>query len=326
MRCLPEVEVLLATYNGERFLRQQIDSILEQDYSGLRILARDDGSSDGTLAILEEYAASHPDKFQLIPTDVPSRSPKGNFLRLMHASQAPYVMFADQDDVWHTDKVSSTLALMRQLVAQYGSDVPLLVFTDLVVVDENLTVRHESLWHLFRIDPSRIADLGRLLRQNVATGSTMMLNRPLLQLALNMPEHAFMHDWWVALLASALGHAAYLNRPTVQYRQHGSNVLGAVEPERPNLIPRLRHHDNRRAEWELYWNQAKALFSLHGDSMSKANREIAEAFVRCGESGSPVERVFTMLRYQFFVKNLRSNLAILWYLWDMEAARESTSR
>src|SRR5271154_4215562 len=103
----PLVDVLLATFNGEPFLREQIDSILSQDYEDLSILARDDGSKDGTRGILNEYAEQFPGRFQMLPTGAPTGNAKQNFLELMKASSADYVCFSDQDDVWLPGKVSA---------------------------------------------------------------------------------------------------------------------------------------------------------------------------------------------------------------------------
>ena len=107
MSSLTEVEILLATYNGARFLREQIDSILAQDYGNIRVLARDDGSSDGTVEILHQYAKRFPGRFRVMPSSAPTGSAKNNFLLLMKASTADYVCFADQDDVWLPAKVTA---------------------------------------------------------------------------------------------------------------------------------------------------------------------------------------------------------------------------
>jgi glycosyltransferase involved in cell wall biosynthesis len=136
MSSLPEVEVLLATYNGARFLREQLDSIMAQDYGNIRVLARDDGSSDETIEILGQYAKKFPGCFRVMPAGSPTGSAKGNFLLLIKASTADYICFADQDDVWLPDKVSRTKQAMDQLESRWGTEVPLLVFTDLHVVDE----------------------------------------------------------------------------------------------------------------------------------------------------------------------------------------------
>ena len=118
------MEVLLATYNGARFLREQLDSIFAQDYENLRILARDDGSRDETPQILSEYAQRFPSRFRLLPTDTATGSAKTNFLKLMQASDADYVCFCDQDDVWLPEKVSTTQRAMSGLEERWGRDTP----------------------------------------------------------------------------------------------------------------------------------------------------------------------------------------------------------
>jgi glycosyltransferase involved in cell wall biosynthesis len=135
MSSLPEVEVLLATYNGARFLREQLDSIMAQDYGNIRVLARDDGSSDGTVEILDQYAKKFPGCFRVMPASAPTGTAKNDFLLLMKASTAEYICFADQDDVWLPDKVSRTKQAMDQLESRLGTKVPLLVFTDLRPLD-----------------------------------------------------------------------------------------------------------------------------------------------------------------------------------------------
>src|ERR1700761_4914686 len=152
----PEVEVLLATYNGARFLRQQIDSILGQDYENLRVLARDDGSSDQTIEILEHYATQFPARFRVVPRSAGTGNPRNNFLLLMKAATADYICFSDQDDVWLPDKISRTMKTMDRLEQQSTKAAPLLVFTDLSLTDENLKIVHPSFWQFMNIDPERI--------------------------------------------------------------------------------------------------------------------------------------------------------------------------
>ena len=144
----------------------------------------------------------------------------------MKASSADYVCFADQDDVWLPDKVSRTKQAMDQLESRWGTKVPLLVFTDLQVVDEQLNMLYQSFWTYMNIDPDRMDRLPELMVQSVVTGCTAMLNRPLLELSLRMPAGAFMHDRWIGLLASFLGKSSMVRAQTVLYRQHQHNVLG----------------------------------------------------------------------------------------------------
>ncbi len=322
----PLVEVLLATYNGERFLREQIESILAQDYPALRVVARDDGSADGTRAILEEYEMRDPRRFRVLAPGEPTGSAKGNFMRLLRASSAEYVCLADQDDLWKPDKVSKGMERMRSLESRNAGALPLLVFSDLEVVDDGLHMLQASFWRHQRINPANIHRFARLLTQNVVTGCTVMTNRPLAQLAVTMPAEAFMHDWWIALMACAYGDADFLREPTVLYRQHGGNLVGAAEHQRRRLVPRWRYHDRRREQWEQGERQAEAMLRDHREGLPPKVVETLEAYVRCEQSRSRWVRVLTMLRRGFFQVGVRSNLAIAWYLFDMKAAKRSDVR
>jgi glycosyltransferase involved in cell wall biosynthesis len=315
------VEVLLATYNGERFLGEQIDSILNQDYANVRVLVRDDGSTDGTVAILEHYAALFPDRFRIVPASEATGGPKWNFLRLMQASTADYACFADQDDIWLPQKVTLTMQAMKRLEAQWGNHLPLLAFTDLCVVNQQLEIQHASFWKLHHLNPQQANHFARLLGQNVVTGCTMMLNRPLLKLALRLPDEAHMHDGWVALLAAAFGRSEPVLTQTVLYRQHDRNVFGAGERVSQLKLPKFRGHQERQKLWQLSERQAKGMLRVHGAELPKNKRTTLEAFVRCGQSGNRLVRIGQVLRHGFYVPWMRYNLAMLWYLWDIEAAK-----
>ena len=317
----PAVQVLLATYNGERFLAEQIDSILAQDYPNLSILARDDGSTDGTPTLLERYAARYPHRFTRMPPSPPSGDAKWNFLHLMQAATADYLCLADQDDVWLPAKVTQSMQAMARLERQHGKPTPLLVFTDLRVVDQGLNEKYASFWRHQRIDPRSIHSFRRLLTQNVVTGCTALMNAGLCRLATRMPPEAYMHDWWIALVAAAFGAADYLPHATVAYRQHSHNVLGAVEHGRGNLVPRFRFHTLRRRQWETTERQAEGMLHVYGSELAPAKRALLQAYLRCETSPYRLVRTGTLLWHRFFQKGLRPNLAILWYLWDMEAAK-----
>ncbi len=224
----PLIEVLLATYNGAAFLEHQIDSILEQSYGTWRVLARDDGSEDGTVEILRGYAARHPGRFVLIEDGAGNQGYRGNFSMLLERSTADYVALCDQDDEWYPNKLALCMQEMRAMEEIHGPVSPLLVFTDLEVVDEELEPIAGSLWDYAGLDPDISQRFSMLLIQNVVTGCTTLINRPLVVLSSPIPEAAAAHDWWIALTAAAHGHAAYLRTGTVRYRQHGSNMIGAM--------------------------------------------------------------------------------------------------
>ena len=317
----PRIEVLLATYNGGRFLPQQVDSILGQTYRNLTILARDDGSKDDTCQILAAYAARYPDRFRVI-SGAPTGHPKLNFSALVDASSAEYVAFSDQDDVWLPDKIERSLAAMARLEAHSRPDEPLLIFSDLTVVDQNLRQVNPSLWAMQHHRPDRVHHFARLLTQNIVTGSTMLMNRALLRMALPMHPNAFMHDWWIALVACAFGKADYLTEPTVLYRQHPDNVLGAAGGETPPRgLPNWRYHQKRREQWENSERQAEGFLDSYGSRVRPSILTLLQAYVRCETSPNRLERVWTLLRHRFLLQDLRPNLAMILYLFDMNRAK-----
>ena len=171
------VAILLATYQGERYLRAQLDSLLGQSEAGWKVFAHDDGSKDGTAAILREYAARDPERFCLIE-GAGTGGAKNNFLFLTGQVEASYYMYCDQDDVWLPDKVEVTLRAMKELEREQGRDRPCLVHTELKVVDASLREICPRLSEYQGIEPGKLT-LGRLLAQNTVTGCTMMINRAL---------------------------------------------------------------------------------------------------------------------------------------------------
>lgn len=227
----PAIDVVLAAFNGERYIKAQIQSILEQDYAGLiRILVRDDGSTDATVAIVR----------QLITTPLPAQrqlrvfersSGQGNvtenFAQLLHLSEAPYVALADQDDIWLPHKLRIQMAAMQRLEQQFA-DGPLLVCTDLRVVDAELNQLADSFWALQKLNPTWINDWRNLLVQNMVTGCTILINRAAVIAVQPIPvQLKLFHDHWIAIVVSLHGHAVALPEVTVLYRQHGRNVEAA---------------------------------------------------------------------------------------------------
>lgn len=309
----PEIEVLLATYNGERFLREQMLSLAGQDYPEVRILARDDGSSDATAKMLAEYAAQYPEQIRLLPSDAKTGSAKGNFRRLLRAATGPYVAFADQDDVWLPTKLTRSMDQMAQLESRHPAGTPLLVFTDLRVVDESLKTIHGSLWKHLGLNPKCIHNAAGLLGRSVVTGCTMLINEPMLELARQMPEAAVMHDRWIGLLAATLGAADFLREPTVLYRQHDGNVVGAAGPDGSlaGTLRRTQRSGGRWAERERSEAQAEALLSYHRTQLPKKMKDLVKLYLRSGRSSSRVVRVWLTLRHGFFRGSIAANAALL---------------
>jgi glycosyltransferase involved in cell wall biosynthesis len=218
--------IVLSTYNGAAFLDAQLESIRAQGAAGWRLYARDDASQDDSAKRLAAFAQRDP-RIEVLPADGRNMGPAASFgLLLQHALDRGerHVFLSDQDDVWMPDKCERLLALIRAREAERGTELPVLAHSDLAVVDEELRRLHPSFVALQRID-GRQPPAG-LLVGNSVTGCASVVNAALLRCALPMPEVA-MHDWWLAQCAGAFGEIAFLEEPTLLYRQHGANAVGA---------------------------------------------------------------------------------------------------
>ncbi len=223
----PTVDVLMATYNGETYLEEQVQSIQDQTFGQWRLLVCDDGSTDGTPGLIRRLAGED-GRIHVLEDERLHRGPSGRFLWLLGQSDAGYVLFSDQDDVWAPNKVEELLLAARQCEEELGDDVPVLAFCDAEVVDSTLSPVAPSFLRLEHFDPSA-TQFRRLLVGNMAPGCTMLINRALID-ALGEVEDVqgiVMHDWWIMLVAAALGKIAFVDQPLVKYRQHGANVEGA---------------------------------------------------------------------------------------------------
>lgn len=222
------IVVLLATYNGEKYLVDFLESLCRQSEKNFKVIVRDDGSTDNTLPILENYQ----DKLQIeIMESVKRLGPAFSFLELLKCcgDQFDFYFFADQDDYWHASKIERAidkLASCKNGVSLYCSR--------LEYVDQNLV----------HIDYSRIPKIisfENALVENIATGCTVAINNAARRVIIdNPPTQLIMHDWWFYIVAVALGKVIYDPFPSIKYRQHGNNMIGAATNIVQDFERRLR--------------------------------------------------------------------------------------
>lgn len=259
-----KVLVLMSTYNGEKYLRQQIDSILGQRDVAVKLLIRDDGSKDGTLSILDEYMA----KGELDYYRDENLGPARSFMYLLqNAPASDYYAFADQDDVWLPEKLSVAVDRLCR-----HEDEPALYFCQTQLVDENLN-RIESVV----INP--YLTFGESLVYKFIGGCTMVLNHKLrLKVGDKYPSYIRMHDTWIYSIAQVMGAYIYFDKiPHILYRQHNNNALGQGRG--------FAH------EWKLRFNrfvslkddrykQAFELMSCYGEVMLQDRKAVLCSFLR----------------------------------------------
>lgn len=236
MHSTDKIAILMATYNGEKYICQQIDSILSQTCKDWELYIHDDGSTDNTIAALESYVEKYPNKIHLIDGKSTGGA-KYNFFYLFGQVEAPYYMTCDQDDVWLDKKIELTYDKM--LTIENKADVPCLVYTELRVVDSELNTIADTMSEYQSLDCHK-RTINQFILQNSVTGCTMMVNMALRDKMLHITDidNTIMHDWWAALVAAQFGKTAFIDEPTILYRQHGDNSLGALGINKLSYIVR----------------------------------------------------------------------------------------
>lgn len=239
---LMKIAILLATYNGKRYLRDQIESLYRQTLRGWTLYVADDGSDDGTAELLAEYARSK-NNFVLLPAEGARLGAKDNFLRLLREVEADYFFFCDQDDVWCEDKMEVEMERMRsEERSEESGGTPIVVFSDLYVTDERMNVIAESFHNYAGICPQLLTTFNEAGGVNHVTGCTMLFNRAAKDCLQWPASDAAMHDAWVSLcVLKAGGRLAYVRQPLVYYRQHSSNTLGATKFRALTMGTRLKN-------------------------------------------------------------------------------------
>jgi len=319
------IDILLSTYNGEKFLAEQLNSILAQTEKDWQLLIRDDGSTDSTIDIIQTYSSRHPEKISMMSDDMTENiGPCRSFHRLMQVScgesdsrgealpfaterkrgecntgsNVDYVMFCDQDDVWLPEKIEVMLTRIKKLKKEPDTSVPILLHCDLEVVDAKLTVIAPSFMKHNKLDP-QITDFTSLSIRNNVTGCAMMCNKALIDLALPMPEEAIMHDWWLTLTASVFGEIHYIPKTLLKYRQHSDNAIGVKTWQ--NSIGKflnIKRYRQRLNDMSKQINAFKTIFnnkisdSLQKDFLLKhnciKNRNIKlENYANCAQKDMP---------------------------------------
>lgn len=306
------IQILLAVYNGEKYLAPFLDSLVRQTETDFQLVVSDNRSTDGTLSILDSYRSRLRHPMTVLPAPPVTVSAHLNFARVTEVADAPYIMYADADDVWHDDKVQKTFEAMLAAEKQFGAATPVLVHSDLAVTDGRLNRLDGSYWHFHHLDPDRVG-FNQLLMQNCVTGCTAMLNRPLLELGRPLPPESFVHDYWYALVAAAFGRIVKITEPLIEYRQHGGNVTGAKRWGLRYVLQRMgKLYSDEGASRMLVRNfeQARAFGDRYGERLSPASRADAAAFAQLGRQNAIARRI-SIVKHGFWKFGLTRNIGLL---------------
>lgn len=268
-----QIQVLMSTYNGKKYLKEQIDSILNQSIGldKLFILVRDDNSTDNTISILQEYKNNYPNNFDYYIGE--NVGPCYSFLDLAnHANTEAFdfFAFADQDDFWKPEKLENAL----KLLSNKNNHIPQLYSSKYTIVNENLEEIQGQ-----NAKKVKFTSFENSLVENVATGCTEVFNKEMLTLfkKANTTKGFFMHDWVLYMLATSLGEYTYDENSYLLYRQHENNVLGASRGKFNNLSRKVKLFFKYNSG-DIIRSNIIAFNTIYGNLVSQEQKKLLDQF------------------------------------------------
>ena len=316
-----EVAILLATYNGERYLEEQIESIIEQTYKNWVLYIRDDNSKDGTQKIIDKYIKKYPNKIIQIIDNITTNDACKNFMCLLEKvhkeKKYKMYMFCDQDDVWLKDKIE---IMVNKYLEVENKEKPILIHTDSYVVDSNLNIICNSSIKYSGLNSKR-KKFNSFLIQNNTRGCTILINNKLANLVKLDIENIIMHDWYFALIASAFGEIIYINKPTIKYRQHSNNVLGATTyrgignlfRRAIKFIKKIFSTNKKDIIFDEAYSQAESFRNYYYDMLDDNKKHIIDEFCSMNKCNK-ITKIYKVVKYKFFRHGLVRNIYEILYI------------
>lgn len=285
-----KVSVAIATYNGERFLREQLDSLYSQTRVPDEIVVCDDRSKDRTKDILEEYHQKYGLKYYINETNLGVNK---NFEKAIRLCTGDYVAICDQDDVWMPHKIQTCLVKLQEI----EGNQPACVSSQGLGVNKDMKIISKS------IKKTESCGLKpNLLGSHNAQGCTMMLNRKLVSLLSDFPSKELMYDGYIGLLAPCVGIKYNISEPLMYYRHHENNVVGKIdnyEPLIPRIINHLRMWKNDIPFDHNRFHSLQLIKGMHGSIMSKESLELINTLQKFDKSGL-IEKIDYICKEDFF--------------------------
>ena len=295
-----KVVILLATFNGADYIAEQLASFVAQSYEDWELLVSDDGSSDSTVEIIRKFAVSSPHRIKLV--EGPRQGFWQNFLfltRLASESTGDLFAFSDQDDIWLPTKIQRAV----DWFASEPSDIPKLYFTRTQLIGEHAELLGSS--PLFKRRPS----FQNALVQNIGGGNTMVLNRTAASLLSATPRDVALvaHDWWTYQMVTGAGGLAYYDpRPSVKYRQHGTNLIGSNRGLRQRLIRLFAFTNSRVVQWND--TNINALSNMR-DLLSAKSLDAFDQFCQARKAALP-RRLYLLWKSGIYRQNVVETMGV----------------
>lgn len=307
------IHIIMCTYNGESYIKEQIDSILNNTVTDWRLYISDDGSTDKTYDLAAEYAKEYPEKI-ILTTHKNTADPSIHFLEKVRDISArmqsdDYIMLCDQDDIWYSNKIQRTLECMNCLTARSGNAIPLLVCTDVEVVNEKkeqLAASYRKMNHY----GIKNLDVAHLLMEHKAQGCTIMINKVLADKIKELPKMITGHDVWLELVAATMGKIDYVDEPTMAYRRHSKQFTVGEMGYWKILSKQIKNLKDQKYMVYSPAPQAKEFLRIYGSELERRIRELVEAYATL-EQQSFWQKRCNIIRYHMWKTGIIKNIGML---------------
>ncbi len=292
----PRIDILMATYNGEAYLAEQLDSLLRQTYANWRLTVHDDGSTDQTRSIIRRYATKDP-RISFLDDGVEGLGAAQNFLHLLEQVEGDYYMFCDQDDIWLPDKVMK----MQQAISACNG--PALVYSNsYLFANGEVQPRFST-----QIHPRSLRDT--LFFNSGVQGCAVIANRALLDVLRPFPKQVAMHDHLLTMGAVTFGTVRYIDEGLMWYRQHDFNTTGTQPRGLRDQVGSF-FQSGKPVISRVHFEANRIFFSHYINRLDSEAKRLYNAYFRYGESRSVLKRLFILLWYGFTLGNMRGLLLL----------------
>ena len=258
-----KIDILMATYNGEKYLAEQLDSIINQTYHNWNLLIRDDNSTDRTLEIIQDYQKKD-NRIKLLKDNEGNLGIVKNFEELLKNSESEFIMFSDQDDIWIENKLDVYLKTAEKIKIK-----GFLLHSDAVLFDKN---KSNILKDTFIFKKAINKGLENVFFNYFVQGATILISKEIKNFILPFPKEVYLHDRYIHLISELFFERIFVNKALIYYRQHGDNQIGAKNTIRELLSKRYFDERDRQL--------IKIIYNKYGSLLTDDKKKLIEEYFK----------------------------------------------
>ena len=258
-----KIDILMATYNGEKYLVEQLDSIINQTYHNWNLLIRDDNSTDKTLEIIQNYHKKDK-RIKILKDNKGNLGIVRNFEELLKSSESEFIMFSDQDDIWVENKLDMYLKMIEKI-----KNKGFMIHSDAILFDKN---KSNILKDTFISEKAINRGLENVFFNYFVQGATILISKEIKNFILPFPKEVYLHDRYIHLISELFFERIFVNKALIYYRQHGDNQIGAKNTIRELLLKRYFDERDRQL--------IKIIYNKYGSLLTEDKKKLIEEYFK----------------------------------------------